>query len=116
MACPYWNLEIPRCTPPGAPVKLRKGIKTGRIAEIHVNLPAGCAGLVGVQIYHREHIIAPTDKGEWIKGDDEMWPWILDYVMYGGGNYISLVGYNLDDSHDHTVEIAISLLPRRGWR
>jgi len=116
MACPYWNLEIPANTPPGDPVKLRKGIKTGRIAEIHVYFPAGCAGLVGCQVYHREHIIAPADKGEWIKGDEVMWPWILDYVMYGGGNYVGLVGYNLDEIYSHEILIAISLLPRRGWR
>lgn len=116
MACPYWNLEIPANTPPGEPVKLRKGIRTGRIAEIHVYFPAGCAGLVGVQIYNREHIIAPSDKGEWIKGDDVMWPWILDWIMTGGGNYIGLVGYNLDDTYSHEIMVAISLLPRRSWR
>lgn len=116
MACPYWNLEIPPNTPPGDPVKRRKGIRTGRIAEIHVYLPAGCAGLVGVQIYHNEHILCPTDKGEWIKGDDIMWPWILDWILYGGGNHISLVGYNLDEIYSHEVLVAISLLPRRAWR
>ena len=63
MACPYWNLEIPPNTPPSEPVKLRKGIKTGRIAELHVYFPPGCEGLVGVQVLHREHIISPADKG-----------------------------------------------------
>jgi len=116
MACPYWNLEIPANTPPGEPVKSRKGIRTGRIAELHVYLPPGCAGLVGVQIYHREHIIAPSDKGEWIVGDDIMWPWILDWKMRGGSNHINLVGYNLDDTYSHEVLVAISLLPRRGYK
>jgi len=116
MACPYWNLEIPPNTPPSNPIKLRKGIKTGRIAELHVYFPAGCSGLVGVQVNPREHIIAPADKGEWIKGDDVMWPWILDYIMYGGGNYVGLLGYNLDEIYSHEILIAISLLPRRGWR
>ena len=116
MACPYWNLEIPPNTPPTEPVRLRKGIRTGRIAELHVYFPPGCAGLVGVQVQHREHIIAPSDKGEWIKGDDVMWPWILDWTMHGGGNYVRLIGYNLDDTFSHEVLIAISLLPRRAWR
>lgn len=103
---------IPRCTPKSDPVKIRKGIKPGRIVEINAYLPAGCAGLVGVQIYHRGHILAPADKGEWIIGDNRAWHWKLDWVIYGGGNYIALWGYNLDDSHDHTAELSISLVPR----
>ena len=116
MACPFWNLEIPANTSPSEPVKLRKGIKTGRLVGLHVFLPPGCAGLTGVQIYHREHVIAPSDKGEWIKGDDVMWRWVLDYEMFGGGNYIGLVGYNLDDTYDHEILVGISLLPRRRRR
>lgn len=116
MACPYWNLEIPPNTPESDPVSIRKGIKTGRIAEIHIFLPPGCAGLVGVQLYHREHIICPADKGEWVTGDDVMWPWILDWKMWGAGNYIRLKGYNLDDTYSHEILFAVSLLPRRGAR
>lgn len=116
MTCPYWNLEIPPNTPPSDPVKIQKGIKTGRLAEIHVYFPPGCAGLVGIQIYHREHILAPCDRGEWIKGDNVMWPWILDWKMWGGSNYIGLVGYNLDDTYSHEILIATSLLPRRNYR
>lgn len=116
MACPYWNLKIPPNTPPSDPVKLRKGIKTGQIAEIHVYFPAGCAGLAGAQIYHREHILAPADKGEWIQGDDMTWKWILDWKMWGGSNHINLVGYNTDEVYSHEILIAISLLPRRNRR
>lgn len=112
MACPYWNLTIPHCTPVSHPLKIHKGIRTGRIVEISAYFPAGCDGLVGVQVYHREHILAPTDKGEWIIGDNKTWQWKLDWLIYGSGNYIGLHGYNIDDSHDHTVEVAISLLPR----
>ena len=116
MACPYWNLEIPANTLPGDPIKLRKGIKTGRIAELHVFFPPGCAGLAGVQVFHREHILAPSDRGEWISGDNVMWSWILDWEMYGGGNYVGLVGYNLDDTFAHEILISMSLLPRRKMR
>lgn len=116
MACPYWNLKIPANTPVGEPIKLRKGIRTGRLVELHILFPPGCVGLVGVQVFHREHILAPSDRGEWIIGDGIMWNWILDWEIRGGGNYIGLVGYNLDDTFSHEVLIAMSLLPRRNKR
>jgi len=112
MACPYWNLKIPPNTPPWDPIKIRKGIRNGRIVEIHAYFPAGCQGLAGLQIYNREHILAPSDKGEWIVGDDRTVSWKLDWSVSGGGNYIGLLGYNLDDTYSHTLEITISLLPR----
>lgn len=83
---------------------------------LHIFFPPGCAGLVGVQVYHREHILAPADKGEWIKGNDIMWNWVLDWDMFGGGNYIGLVGYNLDDTYCHEILVAMSLLPRQKRR
>jgi len=119
MAAPYWDVNVKSTSdantalrhPRTRPLKVRKGLRPGHIKEIRVWFPQGCAGLVGVQVYHRETILAPTDSGEWIHGDRTMWKWSLDWPVYGAGNYIGIKVYNDDDTYEHTPSIAVSLLP-----
>lgn len=119
MAAPYWDVNVKSTSDADAekrhprtwPLKVRKGLRPGRIKGIDVGFPSGCAGLVGVQVYLRETILAPTDSGEWVHGNGKTWHWELDWPVYGAGNYIGIKVYNEDDTYEHTVSIKIDLLP-----
>jgi len=119
MAAPYWDVNVKSTSdadaekrhPRTRPLKVRKGLRPGRIKGIDVGFPAGCQGLVGAQVYLRETILAPTDPGEWIHGNGQMWHWELDWPVYGAGNYIGIKVYNDDDTYEHTVSVKIDLLP-----
>jgi len=119
MAAPYWSINVKSTSdadplkrhPHTNPLKVRKGIRPGKIVGIHIYFPPGCAGLVGVQIYHRETILCPTDSGEWVVGDDVLWPWKIEWPIYGAGNYIGIRVYNDDDTYEHTIGIGLDHIP-----
>jgi len=119
MAAPYWSVTVQPTSaadpkerhPRARPLKAREGIHPGLIKGIKIWFPPGCAGLVGVQIYHREHILAPADEGEWVTGDGVMWEWETAWPIMGPGNYIGILVSNDDDTFEHTISVALSHVP-----
>lgn len=119
MAAPYWSVTVQSTSaaaavdrhPIARPLVVREGLRPGLIKGIRIWLPPGCAGLVGVQVYHREHILCPADQGEWVTGDGTMWEWETAWPIFGAGNYIGIKIYNDDDTFKHTVSVGISHIP-----
>jgi len=122
MAGPYWEVKVESTShadvekrhPKTFPLKVRKGLRPGRIKGVKIFFPPGCKGLVGVQVYHRETILVPTDSGEWVHGDGTMWTWEIDWPVYGAGNYIGIKVYNDDDTYEHKPAVALDHVPLEG--
>jgi len=119
MAAPYWDVNVKSTSdantalrhPKTNPLEVRRGIRPGMVKGIDITFPPGCAGLVGVQVYHREHILAPSDKGEWVHGDNRTAHWETGWPIVGAGNYIGIVVYNNDDTYEHTISVGMSHVP-----
>lgn len=81
----------------------------GRVKDIRLTFPAGCSGLVGVRILRGPLQLYPLTVGEWIVSDDETVP-IPGYFDLDERPYeVTLEGYNVDDTYNHTVAVSITV-------
>ena len=87
-------------------------VTDGVIHKIQIVFPAGCSGLVHVAIYDGGHPIAPSTAGQYYRGDDEVVDFPEFYEIKGGTRYLQIIGWNEDDTYDHTIMVRIFILPR----
>ena len=88
-------------------VKLEYGI----LHLIEISFPAGCAGLVHLQIFDNGHQLFPTNPGGSFNTDDYTIRFNDHYPLLNPPYTLRLVGWNLDDTYDHTLEIRLGILP-----
>jgi hypothetical protein len=81
----------------------------GELSEIEILFPAGCFGLVNVQIWHGEQQIYPSNPGVAFKADDLNITIEDRYKVEGEPFVISGVGWADLASLNHTVEIQFTM-------
>lgn len=106
------SLEIPANTPLERPVSGDWEVKLGVIHAVHIVFPSGCVGLVGARVCHGPRPVFPSSQGEWFVGEDESIVFVEHYNLTDRGRttHMSLLGYNLDDTHPHTVYFRLGIL------
>ena len=103
------DLLIPIGKTKTAPATIEMKLCMGTITRSFTQFPAGCAGLVWVQIWLSGHQLIPWERGQWLRGDDHI---IWDYSRYpvGGEPRLLVVkGYNEDTANPHTIQVGIEV-------
>ncbi len=111
MHYPY-TLTIPANTPIATPVREEVQLTDGVIVQVGYFFIPDCAGYVGARIRHRDTVIWPSGKDRWYVRNEggEFWP--EDYPLTESPYFLTLEGYNLDDSYDHDVEFSFAVQPQ----
>lgn len=105
------SFTIPANTTRSAPHTEDLKLTHGIIHRIELGFPSGCAGLAHLQIRKGLHQVWPTNPQGSFNTNGYTIP-INEYYELTGEPYIlTLVGWNLDDTYDHTLEVRIGILP-----
>jgi len=104
-------LVLPANTAQSAPVTDEFSIPRGAIKRLNILMPDGCAGLAHIQVYHNEKQIWPTTPGMSFVGNNTHFDFEEDYELPEAWNTIRILGWNEDDSYQHTINIWLLVLP-----
>ena len=108
------SIAIPANTLSTAPVTVILPIAHGIINKIMVRPRPGHAGLAHCIIRHHEHQIAPSTESMSFAGDAFPIDWEEYYEVYQPPYELKIEGWNDDDTYEHTFDIFVAVLPRRG--
>lgn len=105
-----FSFAIPANTTKASPKELDVKLTHGVIHRIEVGFPPGCAGLAHLQIRRGLHQVWPTNPQGSFNTDGYTIP-INEYYELATEPYIlTLVGWNLDDTYPHTLEVRFGIL------
>lgn len=106
-----FSFTIPANTPQKTPEQLRVKLTNGIIHRVEVAFPAGCAGLVYTTINEGLHQHWPTNPDGTFNSDNFTIAFNEFLELTRRPYILTLVGWNLDDTYGHTLEIRIGVLP-----
>ena len=107
------SFTIPANTAKSSPEELVVKLTHGVIHRVELGFPRGCAGLAHLQIRRGLHQVWPTNpQGSF--NTDGYTITFNEYYEFSTEPYVlTLVGWNLDDTYDHTLEVRIGILPSK---
>lgn len=108
-----WDITVTAGTTATDPKTQILKISKGVITRVDVKFPAGCHGLVKVRLFKSEFQLVPLSKGEWVTGDDESVPTEGYYDLETSPAQLKFVGCSPGTSHDHTVTVRVTVLPKQ---
>ena len=85
----------------------------GIITKFMVRPRPGHAALAHLAIYHFSHRIAPSAESMEMHGDTFPIDWEDYYEFYQEPYELRLIGWNDDDSYEHTFDVYVAILPRK---
>lgn len=86
-------------------IKLCEGV----IERYSVLFPAGCAGLVYVQVWLGGFQLLPWSRGLWLRGDDHLIEGSTSYPVGPAPRLLTVKGYNDDTLYPHTVTVKLEV-------
>lgn len=108
-----FSFTIPANTPQASPhiedIKLTRGV----IHRVEIGFPRGCAGLAHLQIKRSVHQVWPTNPQGSFKTDGYTIAFNEFHKFFSEPYTLTLVGWNLDDTYPHTLEVRIGILPEK---
>ncbi|GAI06644.1 unnamed protein product [marine sediment metagenome] len=108
-----FSFEIPPYTAKSRPEEQVVKLTHGVIHRVEVGFPPGCAGLAHLQIKRGLHQVWPTNPQGSFNTDGYVIP-INEYYEFFTEPYIlTLVGWNLDDTFPHTLDVRFGILPEK---
>jgi len=107
------SLTIPANTLVNEPVQTTIEIKEDYLWKIGIHFPSGCVGMVKIAIYYGRKQIWPSEKGEWVAGDD-VTIWDEPYIrLPDKPTKLICKGVSTGTSYDHTIRFYFHALPRK---
>lgn len=106
-----FGFTIPANTAETSPAKQHIQLTHGIIHRVEIGFPAGCAGLVNLQIKDGLHQVWPTNPEGSFNTDAYTIAFNEYYEFFRKPYTLTLVGWNLDDTYQHTLEIRLGVLP-----
>jgi len=103
------RLTVPKNTAIATPYEYVMPLPIGRIQKLWVEMPAGCQGLVGLQVWRRVYQIFPLPEGQWFISDDTMVNFAFTHSVHNEPYEVILKAYNLDDTYQHQPWIAFEM-------
>lgn len=88
----------------------------GVIHRVEAGFPRGCAGLAHLQIKRASHQLWPTNPEGSFNTDGYTISFNEDQDFFIEPYILTLVGWNLDDTYDHTLEVRIGVYQVRAPR
>jgi len=104
------ELELPANTPEDSPVELIADLTWGVISHVELEFPPGCAGLAKVAILYHRHQLWPTNADKWFYTDGRIIAWDDYFELLEPPFELVLLGYNDDDTFQHTPIIRFEVL------
>jgi len=108
-----FNLTIPPNTTELEPETLTCHLTYGTISKVSVAFPPGPKALAHLVILHQEHQVWPTNPDESYAWDNHVIEFESEYDLNTAPYDIKLVGWNNDDTYEHTVTVGINVLRGR---
>jgi len=91
------------------PLETVMTITKGLIFMIEVEFPAGCSGLVHIQILDGGYQLFPATPGEYLRGDNANVRYDDTYLKMSAPYVFKIITYNEDTVYNHTVQIRIGI-------
>ncbi len=91
------------------PIRVTKGL----IWLMEVDFPAGCVGLVHVQLFDVSYQLLPASPGNNLSGDGQLLRYDDSYLKEAAPFEITLKTWNEDELWDHTIQVRIGLVSTR---
>jgi len=107
-----FSFTIPANTPRESPLEREIDLAPGVIHRVIITIPPGHAGLTHLQIFQGGHQVYPTSIGEDFSGDQSTYDFRDWYELEGAPFSMRLVGWNTDDTFQHTFIVGIGILPK----
>jgi hypothetical protein len=99
------NAKTPIQTPKETTLTITKGL----IFLIEVEFPAGCSGLVHIQIFDGSYQLFPATPGEYLRGDNVNSRYDDLYLKTNPPFSLKILTYNEDTVYNHTLQIRIGV-------
>ena len=106
-----FSFTIPANTLEADPLREDVNLTHGVIHRVEISFPPGCAGLVHFQLVQGLHQVWPTNPGGSFNNDAYTIVINEFYDMTEEPFTITFLGWNLDDTYPHTLEIRFGILP-----
>ena len=106
------TITIPASTTEASPTIEDLGIGKGVITKFMVRPRAGHKDLAHCVIRYHEHIIAPTTEGMSLHGDVDPIDWEDHIEVLQEPLTLKILGWNDDDTYEHTFTIYVVILPK----
>jgi len=103
------SLVVPATTLITAPVTALIPAVRGVVYRVSVQFPFGCAGLVGVSIWHRLFQLWPSNMGEWFASDGQTIEFQEEYQLVEVPYVLCVRGYSDDDTYDHKITVRLGV-------
>jgi hypothetical protein len=108
------SITIPITATQANPTVVMMGIAKGIITKIMVRPRPGHMALAHCVILYHEHQIAPSTESMDLHGDTFPIDWEEYYESYQPPYELKIKGWNEDETYEHTFDIFVAILPRRG--
>jgi len=108
------SITIPKNTLEASATEVMLPIAHGIISKIMVRPRPGHAALAHCVILSHEHQIAPSSGSMEFHGDTFPIDWEEYYEVYQPPYELKIKGWNEDDTYEHTFDIFVAVLPRKG--
>ena len=89
------------------------GVTSGLVWRIEVDFPAGCCGLMSVQIFDGSYQLFPASPGEIMHGDGVVLSYDDLYLKDAAPFEFKIKTRNDDELWDHTIQVRIGLASQR---
>lgn len=106
-------LTIPANTAESTPEVLVCRLTYGTISRGFVCFPPGPKGLAHVIVTHHEAQLWPTNRDESFAWDNFVFEFEEEFELSSAPYSIKIVGWNDDDTYDHTVTVMLNVLRGR---
>lgn len=108
------SITIPANTTELDPTVVTFKIAHGIITKFMVRPRPGHAALAHCVVSYHEHQIAPSTVGMNLAGDTFPLDWEEYYEVYQPPYDLKITGWNDDDTYEHTFDVYVAILPRKG--
>lgn len=105
-------LTVPANTAGTTPYEEELRLTDGVITRVEVEFPAGCAGLAHSYARMALHQVFPTNPDGNLASDDHVIVWNDYEDLDADPRTLTIGGWNLDDTYDHTITWRVELTDR----
>ena len=105
----FQYLPVPKNTSAVDYLSVTLDLPVSQSERLWLEFPKGCAGLVGLQLYHGVEQIFPLPAGNWVRSDNFVFNFRLTHLWNKDPFTVEARAYNLDDTYIHTIWFALEL-------
>ena len=109
-----YAVTVPAGTPFKDPLIETHGIKPGTVNNVHIEFPYGCNRFVYVKVWMGETPLIPDDKGEWLRGNGHLYPYLMDFEVEAMQGTLKIIAASPDATLDHMINVGLghSAIPK----